>query len=138
MYILTNRLKHLTHSLVIRNVRSHQVKPARLQSSSLKQYKLDTPQYHKLLSKDLKYVHEIFKEKKYELRIAGGAVRDLLMNMTPHDVDLATDAMPQQMLELFEEKNVQVFNKNGIKHGTVSVRIKDRVIREFFFQKIEI
>lgn len=133
MYIFTNRLRHLTQSLITSYAKSHQVKTVRLQSSCLKQYQLNTPQYQKLLSKDLKYVHEIFKEKNYELRIAGGAVRDLLMEKTPHDIDLATDALPEQMLELFEEKKVQVFNKNGIKHGTVSVRIADRVINSFLF-----
>lgn len=132
MYILTNRLKHLTHSLITSYAKSHQVKTVRLQSSCLKQYQLNK-MYFSLLSVDLKYVHEIFKEKNYELRIAGGAVRDLLMKKIPHDIDLATDALPEQMLELFEEKKVQVFNKNGIKHGTVSVRIADRVIKSLPF-----
>lgn len=29
--------------------------------------------------------------------MAGGAVRDLLMNIKPSDIDLATDATPAQM-----------------------------------------
>ena len=31
-------------------------------------------------------------------RIAGGAVRDLLMGITPADVDFASTATPQQMI----------------------------------------
>ncbi len=125
MHMLTHHLKNHVYSLN-RNVLTPITK--HLQVRFLKQYKLNTPLYHKVISDDLKYVHKIFKEKNFELRIAGGAVRDLLMNKQPQDVDLATDALPNQMLQLFEEKNVPVFNTNGIKHGTVSVRIKDRVI----------
>lgn len=41
-----------------------------------------------------------FANAGYELRVAGGAVRDLLTGVRPHDVDFATTATPQQMLDL--------------------------------------
>ncbi len=34
-------------------------------------------------------------------RIAGGAVRDLLMGKSPADVDFATTATPDQMKDMF-------------------------------------
>ena len=37
----------------------------------------------------------------HELRIAGGAVRDLLGGKVPHDIDFATTATPDQMKEIF-------------------------------------
>ena len=95
---------------------------------SLKHYQLQTPLLDKVIkSKDLVLLKDLFNKHKFELRIAGGAVRDLLMNIEPHDVDLATDAVPEQMLDIFEREHIRVFNKNGIKHGTITVRIKDRV-----------
>lgn len=48
--------------------------------------------------------------------VAGGAVRDMLMNQPPHDYDIATSAKPQSVKELFS-KTIDT----GIKHGTVTV-----------------
>lgn len=47
---------------------------------------------------------------------AGGAVRDMLMNRTPHDYDIATSAKPQDVKALFKRTI-----DTGIKHGTVTV-----------------
>lgn len=48
--------------------------------------------------------------------IAGGAVRDLLMDKTPHDYDIATSALPGEVKALFDRTI-----DTGIKHGTVTV-----------------
>lgn len=48
--------------------------------------------------------------------IAGGAVRDLIMNKTPHDYDIATNARPEEIKRLFRRTI-----DTGIKHGTVTV-----------------
>ena len=48
--------------------------------------------------------------------IAGGAVRDLLMEKTPHDYDIATSALPGEVKALFDRTI-----DTGIKHGTVTV-----------------
>lgn len=48
--------------------------------------------------------------------LAGGAVRDLIMGNTPHDYDIATDARPEQVKNIFERTI-----DTGIKHGTVTV-----------------
>ena len=63
--------------------------------------KINTPEFREVLTNDLKYLFELFKKYSYELRIAGGAVRDLLMGMKPHDIDFATTATPDQMKEIF-------------------------------------
>lgn len=96
--------------------------------SGCKYYKLETPLFKKILSNDLIYLSELFKKHNFELRIAGGAVRDLLMEIEPNDVDLATDAMPNQMLDLFQREQIRIFNLKGLKHGTVAIRINDKVI----------
>ena len=43
-------------------------------------------------------------ENGYTALIAGGAVRDLLLGRTPNDIDIATDATPDQVDALFEKK----------------------------------
>ena len=49
-------------------------------------------------SPEVKILTEVFSSAGHELRIAGGAVRDLLTGITPHDVDFATTATPKQMI----------------------------------------
>lgn len=71
----------------------------------------------------LKDVKRLFEKYNYDIRIAGGAVRDLLMGIKPHDVDLATTARPEQVIELFEKEEVRMINtSNGLSHGTVTCR----------------
>ena len=43
----------------------------------------------------------------YDIRIVGGAVRDLLQNKTPKDIDFATTALPDQIIELCQQNNVR-------------------------------
>ena len=37
----------------------------------------------------------------YAAYVVGGCVRDSLLGLTPHDWDLCTSALPQQVMELF-------------------------------------
>ena len=72
----------------------------------------------------------LFRKHNYELRVAGGAVRDFLHpsgEVMPNDIDFATDATPQQMKEMFEEENIRMINvEGGEKHGTITARILDK------------
>jgi hypothetical protein len=95
--------------------------------STCRTYKLETPLFKKILTEELKFLWQLFEKNNFKLRIAGGAVRDLLIEIEPHDVDLATNALPEQMIEMFEREKVRIINMNGIKHGTVPVRINDKV-----------
>lgn len=67
---------------------------------------------------------EIFDKENYELRIAGGAVRDLLSGIKPQDVDFATTVTPSQMKEMFQAMGVRMINNRGEKHGTITARVK--------------
>lgn len=51
------------------------------------------------------------------MRIAGGAVRDLLMEKVPVDIDFATTATPEQMKQMFERENIRMLHKKGEEHG---------------------
>ncbi|KAG6455496.1 hypothetical protein O3G_MSEX009225 [Manduca sexta] len=88
--------------------------------------KLDTPEFKSILSQEVKYLKELFDKYQYEIRVAGGAVRDLLMSMQPKDLDFATTATPQQMKEMFTAENIRMINMNGEKHGTITPRINDK------------
>jgi len=61
-----------------------------------------------------------------EIRIAGGAVRDLLRGLVPADVDFATTATPTEMKEMFNKANIRMINELGEKHGTITARINDK------------
>ena len=49
----------------------------------------------------------------------GGCVRDSLLGLVPHDWDLCTSALPQQVLELFGPQNCI---PTGLQHGTVTIK----------------
>lgn len=49
---------------------------------------------------EVQLLANLFQTAGHEVRIAGGAVRDLLTNALPHDVDFATTATPNQMIDL--------------------------------------
>ena len=59
---------------------------------------ITSPVFRSLFTPELQSLSDLFKERGYELRIAGGAVRDILMNITPEDIDLATPATPAQVI----------------------------------------
>ncbi|CAF4107627.1 unnamed protein product [Rotaria sordida] len=98
----------------------------RAQSKMLITQKINTPEYRTLLTPRLIKLAELFKANKYELRVAGGAVRDILMGINPHDVDFATTATPEQVKQMLTEANIRMINTNGEKHGTITARIDDK------------
>ncbi|CAF1125919.1 unnamed protein product, partial [Didymodactylos carnosus] len=97
----------------------------RAKSRMLITQKIDTPEYRSIITPQLSKLIKLFKENNYELRIAGGAVRDILMNIQPHDVDFATTATPDQMKDIFTKANIRLINSNGEKHGTITCRVDD-------------
>lgn len=52
----------------------------------------------------------------YDAYIVGGAVRDSVMGKPPHDYDIATNALPQQVKAVFKSTI-----DTGLSHGTVTV-----------------
>ena len=67
------------------------------------------------------YVNKIItalEENGFEAYIVGGCVRDTLLMLTPHDFDVTTNALPEQMKQCFTSFKVV---ETGIKHGTLTV-----------------
>jgi poly(A) polymerase/tRNA nucleotidyltransferase (CCA-adding enzyme) len=70
------------------------------------------------------YVQKVAKsliDEGFECYLVGGAVRDLLLNKDPHDYDLATDALPDEMINIFP-KSVAT----GAKFGTILALTPDK------------
>ncbi len=56
----------------------------------------------------------------FQCHLVGGAVRDILLGRAHTDYDVATDALPSQVMPLFRR-----VIPTGIKHGTVTVLFKE-------------
>ena len=61
--------------------------------------------------------------------IVGGCVRDMILGVQPNDWDVATSALPQQVIEIFPDSI-----PTGIKHGTVTVRSDGRFVEVTTFR----
>ncbi|KAJ8258617.1 hypothetical protein COCON_G00176290 [Conger conger] len=82
-----------------------------------------TKEFQSLFTDGLNSIAELFEKNHFELRIAGGAVRDLLSGKRPDDVDFATTATPNEMKGMFQAAGVRMINNKGEKHGTITARI---------------
>ena len=91
--------------------------------------KVDPRKMEPLITPELMKLVDIFKKYNHEIRIAGGAVRDLLSGeKIPDDVDLATTATPTEMKEMFTLEEIRMINvEGGEKHGTITARIGKRI-----------
>lgn len=81
-----------------------------------------------------KYVIEtysVLRQSGYEAFLVGGAVRDALTGKEPHDWDIATNATPEQVQEIFSQTfyenefgTVGVVNKNLVEGSEVSLVVE--------------
>lgn len=90
----------------------------------------------RILNADLVALRKEFQKHGFDIRIVGGAVRDILNNKTPKDIDLCTDATPDEQIAIYEaagfldgdvkenqDKHVNKFVRTGIQHGTITAVI---------------
>jgi len=66
-------------------------------------------------------VARILVKEGYDCYLVGGALRDLVLGKAPHDYDLATNALPDEMLNIFP-RSVSV----GAKFGTIMALVQDK------------
>jgi len=55
-------------------------------------------------------------------RIIGGSVRDAILNKTNHDIDIATNLLPTEIIYILSKHNIKVI-PTGIKYGTVTALV---------------
>ncbi|MFV0518890.1 MAG: CCA tRNA nucleotidyltransferase [Lachnospirales bacterium] len=68
------------------------------------------------LSDNIKYILNTLYENNFEGYIVGGAVRDFLLNKEPKDLDVTTNATPDEIKKIFPKTY-----DTGIEHGTITV-----------------
>lgn len=61
--------------------------------------------------------------------LVGGCVRDMILGVHPQDWDICTSALPEQVLEIFPGSE-----PTGLRHGTVTVRIRSRRVEVTTFR----
>ncbi|MBR6916377.1 MAG: CCA tRNA nucleotidyltransferase [Clostridia bacterium] len=66
----------------------------------------------------VKKVTDALRVAGFSAYLVGGCVRDSLLGETPHDYDVATNAVPEQMKKAFSDFRTV---ETGIKHGTLTV-----------------
>ena len=67
---------------------------------------------------DVLLFYHLFKTKGYKLYLVGGAVRDFLMGIKPHDFDMVTDAQPNEVTEILKNFRTDI---HGVHFGVVRV-----------------
>lgn len=70
------------------------------------------------LPQGVRTIVESICRKEYEAYVVGGCVRDSLLGKDPKDWDICTNALPQEVMNIFEDCLVI---PTGLKHGTVTV-----------------
>jgi len=70
-------------------------------------------------------INEIFKKNGKKLFVVGGAVRDFLNGEVPKDIDLTTDAKPDETIEMLSKAGFRKINLQGKAFGVVVVYTKD-------------
>ena len=63
---------------------------------------------------------QILQNHGFQAYLVGGCVRDALTGLKPHDYDITTDAVPEQITEIFGEERCTYYGKA---FGTVCVRL---------------
>jgi tRNA nucleotidyltransferase (CCA-adding enzyme) len=69
------------------------------------------------------------QKRGFQSYLVGGCIRDLLMQQTPHDWDIATSATPDEVISIFQKTY-----ETGLKHGTVSIPVNDELFEVTTFR----
>ncbi|RDD35513.1 CCA-adding enzyme [Wolbachia endosymbiont of Cylisticus convexus] len=60
-----------------------------------------------------------------EARLVGGCVRDSILQRDVHDIDLATNLLPDQAIKALKLRNIKTI-PTGLKHGTITAILNQR------------
>ena len=61
---------------------------------------------------------DALEQAGYSAFAVGGCVRDSLLGISPHDYDLCTSALPEEICRVFAQHSLV---RSGEKHGTIGV-----------------
>ena len=77
-----------------------------------------------IITSDVRNLMRIFEQVGYEIRIAGGAVRDIILGRDPKDIDFATTATPEQMMDVLGSHDIH-YVPTGLQHGTITAVVNN-------------
>jgi len=67
---------------------------------------------------EVEFILNKLENENFKAYICGGACRDLLLNKTPKDWDITTNALPDEIKKVFKDYKII---ETGLKHGTVTL-----------------
>ena len=86
------------------------------------------------LTKEVKLIIQTLNQAGFKAYIVGGAVRDLLLGRVPQDFDIATEAVPDQIVAVCTCQGWKIIDKLGRNFGVVAVVIHNLVFEVATFR----
>ena len=77
-----------------------------------------------LKSKPVNIIWKVLSSKGAKVYFVGGCVRDTVQARKIKDIDIATDALPSEVIELAKLANLKVI-KTGLEHGSVAIIVQN-------------
>ena len=74
------------------------------------------------IDKKAQKVISMLENKGYNAYIVGGCLRDILLGRKSQDIDITTDALPKEIIDVFKDSYKVI--ETGVKYGTVTVIIE--------------
>ena len=70
---------------------------------------------------DIKRIYKAFRKSGKQLYVVGGAVRDAILGKSPKDFDLATNAKPDEVIQIAKDNKLKAVDVGGKSFGVVVV-----------------
>lgn len=70
-------------------------------------------------------LQKILNQECYRTLAAGGYVRDFLMRLPSKDIDLATEATPEEVMQILKDNGIKTI-ATGLQHGTITAIIENK------------
>ena len=80
--------------------------------------------------KDLEFISKEIHDSGKESFLIGGSVRDLILGKKPHEYDLTTSMLPEEIKKKFKR-----VIETGIQHGTVTIMLGDNAYEITTYRK---
>jgi tRNA nucleotidyltransferase (CCA-adding enzyme) len=85
-------------------------------------HKMKKESYQHLLTPAVRALDKAVQAAGFEIRIVGGAVRDMVQGKDPKDIDMASDARPEAMMDILDQVGIR-HEPTGLQHGTITAII---------------
>lgn len=80
---------------------------------------LKRERFEHLLTPAVRKLDQAYKDAGKDLRIVGGAVRDLVLGLDPKDIDMSSNATPEESMKILDSVGIR-HEPTGLQHGTIT------------------